>query len=157
MNSSTGDLAAMVFKPVLIQGDFGSLSLDGPMLRVLMSLDGELTLGQVARKIGMSLADIGQVTTRLAGLNLVRHIKIQGRPLDQEFIDFLIARMSFALGPLGEVVVEDGLEALGGDRDNFPSFRAAELINFLSAEIAREDRRIEFKQAMLKKIKEKGY
>ncbi len=69
----------------------------------------------------------------------------------------LIARMSMAIGPLGEIIVEDGLEELGFNRNNFPSLRTAELVNYLAQEIQREDKRIEFKQAMLKKIKEKGY
>ena len=156
MDLSSGGVAAMVFKPV-IQSDFGQLSLDGQMLGVLMSLDGRVTLGEVAQKVGMSLADIRQVITKLINLGLVESIERAVSIIDQEFMDFLIARMSIAIGPLGEIIVEDGLEELGFNRNNFPSLRTAELINFLSTEIQREDKRIEFKQAMLKKIRERGY
>jgi hypothetical protein len=62
-----------------------------------------------------------------------------------------------AIGPLGEVVVEDGLEDLGFDKSNFPTQRAAELVNLLSEEIQREEKRNEFKQSMVQKIREKGY
>ena len=156
MDLSSGGVAAMVFKPV-IQSDFGQLSLDGQMLGVLMSPDGRVTLGEVAQKVGMSLADIRQVITKLINLGLVESIERAVSIIDQEFMDFLIARMSIAIGPLGEIIVEDGLEELGFNRNNFPSLRTAELINFLSTEIQREDKRIEFKQAMLKKIRERGY
>ena len=156
MDLSSGGVAAMVFKPV-IQSDFGQLSLDGQMLGVLMSLDGRVTLGEVAQKVGMSLADIRQVITKLINLGLVESIERAVSIIDQEFMDFLIARMSIAIGPLGEIIVEDGLEELGFNRNNFPSLRTAELINFLSTEIQREYKRIEFKQAMLKKIRERGY
>ena len=156
MDLSSGGVAAMVFRPV-IRGEFGQLSLDGQMLRVLMALDGRLTLGQVAQKTGIALADIHPVITRLIKLNLVESIERAVSIVDQEFIDFLIARMSIAIGPLGEIIVEDGLEDLGFNKNNFPSLQAAELVNFLSQEIQREDKRIDFKQAMLRKIREKGY
>jgi hypothetical protein len=156
MDLSSGGIAAMVFKPV-IRGEIGKLSLDGQMLSVLMALDGKKTLGQVAQTAGISLADIRQVITKLLNLRLVESIERAISIVDQEFIDFLISRMSVAIGPLGEIIVEDGLEELGFNKNNFPSLRTAELVNFLSQEIQREDKRIEFKQAMLKKIREKGY
>ncbi len=67
MDLSSGGVALMVFKPV-IRGEFGQLSLDGQMLSVLMSLDGRKTLGQVAQNVGISLADIRPVITKLINL-----------------------------------------------------------------------------------------
>ena len=156
MDLSSGGVAAMVFKPV-IRGELGQLSLDGQMLSVLMALDGNMTLGQVAQRAGISLADIRLVITKLINMRLVESIERAVSIVDQEFMDFLISRMSVAIGPLGEIIVEDGLEELGFNKNNFPSLRTAELVNFLSQEIQREDKRIEFKQAMLRKIREKGY
>jgi hypothetical protein len=97
------------------------------------------------------------VITKLNKLNLVEGVERAVSLADQEFMEFLVAKMSVAIGPLGEIIVEDGLEELGFTRNNFPSLRIAELVNYLSQEIQREDKRIEFKQAMLKKIREKGY
>jgi hypothetical protein len=156
MDLSSGGVAAMVFKPV-IRGELGQLSLDGQMLSVLMALDGNMTLGQVAQRAGISLADIRLVITKLINMRLVESIERAVSIVDQDFMDFLISRMSVAIGPLGEIIVEDGLEELGFNKNNFPSLRTAELVNFLSQEIQREDKRIEFKQAMLRKIREKGY
>jgi hypothetical protein len=156
MDLSSGGVAAMVFKPV-IRGELGNLSLDGQMLSVLMALDGKKTIGQIAQMTGINLADIRQIITKLVNMRLVESIERAVSIVDQEFVDYLISRMSVAIGPLGEIIVEDGLEELGFNKNNFPSLRAAELVNFLSQEIQREDKRIEFKQAMLKKIREKGY
>ena len=103
------------------------------------------------------MADIRQVITKLINLRLVESVERAVSIVDIEFIDFLISRMSVAIGPLGEIIVEDGLEEMGFNENNFPSLRTAELVNFLSQEIPREDKRIEFKQAMLRKIREKGY
>jgi hypothetical protein len=156
MDLSSSGIASMVFKPV-IRGDLGKLSLDGLMLNVLMTVDGKMTMEQVAQRTGISLSDIRPVITKLINLRLVESVERAVSIVDIEFIDFLISRMSVAIGPLGEIIVEDGLEEMGFNENNFPSLRAAELVNFLSQEIPREDKRIEFKQAMLRKIREKGY
>ncbi len=74
--------------------------------------------------------------------------------VDQEFMGYLISQMSLAIGPLGSIVVEDGLEILGYTADAFPIRQVAELINLLSREIPRKEKQLKFKQALLKKIRE---
>lgn len=156
MDLSSGGVAGLVFKQA-IRGDLGSLSLDGQMLTVLMSFDGKKNLGQIAQQVGIELNELKQIVARLVKLKLVERIEAAVNAVDQDFIAFLVSQLSLAIGPLGGIVVEDGLEDLGFTKTNFPTARTAELINLLSQEITREDKRIEFKQAMLKKIKEKGY
>jgi hypothetical protein len=156
MELSYGGVASMVFKPV-IRGELGQLSLGGQILSVLMALDGEKTLGQVSQKVGINSADIRQAITKLINMRLVESIERAVSIVDQEFIDFLISMMSLAVGPLGEIIVEDGLEELGFNENNFPSRRTTDLVNSLSWEIPREEKRIEFQQVMLRKIREKGY
>jgi hypothetical protein len=80
-----------------------------------------------------------------------------GQVLDQDFLRYLITELSLAIGPLGEVIVEDGVDELGFTLNTFPTHRAAELINLLAQEIQRDEKRSEFKQNMVKKIREKGY
>ena len=156
MDVSSGDISALVFKPV-VRDDLGNFSLDGHMLTVLMALDGEKPLGQIAQNTGLNMATLRQAVGKLAGLKLIEIVQSSPHVLDQDFLDFLVSEMSMAIGPLGEVVVEDGLEDLGFNKTNFPSQRAAELVNLLSEEIQREEKRNEFKQNMVQKIREKGY
>ncbi len=156
MELSSGGVAGLVFKQV-IRGDLGKLSLDGQMLSVLMNLDGKKTLGQVAEELGLNLATIRPIVAKLIKFKLLERVELAINAVDQEFISFIISQLSVAIGPLGGIVVEDGLEDLGFTKKNFPTHRTAELINLLSQEIQREDKRIQFKQVMLKKIKEKGY
>jgi hypothetical protein len=156
MDLSYGSVGRMVFKPV-IRGEYGQLSIGGQMLSVLMALDGKKTLGQVSQKIGINSVEVRQAITKLIKMRLVESIERAVSIVDQEFMDFLISRMSLAIGPLGEIIVEDGLEELGFNKNNFPSQRIADLVSLLSQEIQREGKRLEFKQAMLSKIKEKGY
>ncbi|MFN2353437.1 MAG: hypothetical protein ABR512_02780 [Desulfopila sp.] len=156
MESSSGGAADLVFKQA-IRGDLGKLSLDGQMLSVLMSFDGTKTLGRVAQETGMSLATIRPVVTQLIKYKLIDRVAAQEDVVDQEFMAYLVSQLSVAIGPLGGIVVEDGLDDMGYTTSNFPSHRTAELVNMLAEEIQREDKRVRFKQVMLKKIKEKKY
>lgn len=156
MDLSTGGVAGLVFKQA-IRGDLGKLSLDGQMLSVLMSFDGKKTLAQIAQDLGIEFSAIKPIVARLVKYKLVERIEVSVNVADQDFMTYLVSQLSVAIGPLGGIVVEDGLEDLGYTKQNFPTHRTAELINLLSQEIQREDKRIQFKQVMLKKIKEKGY
>jgi hypothetical protein len=46
---------------------------------------------------------------------------------------------------------------MGYSAVRFPSSSAAELVDLLSREIKREDKKTEFKTRLVRKIKEKGY
>ena len=66
-------------------------------------------------------------------------------------------QLSLAVGPIAEIIIEEEMADLGYDPLKFPSKRAAELVDLVSREIQREDKKNLFKQNMIKKIKEKGY
>lgn len=156
MDLSSGDISAMVFRPI-VKDDLGNFSLDGHMLSVLMALDGKITLGQVAHKVGLNMANLRDAASKLNKLKLIESVQSAVHSIDQEFFDFLITELSLALGPLAEIIVEDGVEDLGFTLQNFPENRAAELVNMLAQEIQRDQKKSEFKQNMVRKIKEKGY
>ena len=156
MDLTSGDISAMVFKPI-VKDDLGNFSLDGHMLSVLVALDGKMTLGQVAQRAGLNMANLREAASKLLKLKLIESVESTVHAIDKDFFDFLVAELSLALGPLAEVIVEDGVEELGYTFQNFPTQRAAELINLLAQEIQREEKKAEFKQNMVQKIKEKGY
>lgn len=156
MDFSSGDISAKIFKAI-VKDDLGNFSLDGHMLNVLMALDGKLTLGQVAQKTGLNMANLREATAKLVKLNLITAVESAPQTLDRDFVDYLIAELSLAIGPLAEVIVEDGVDDLGFSIQTFPTHRAAELINLLSQEIQRDQKKTEFKQNMVRKIREKGY
>jgi hypothetical protein len=156
MDLSAGDISAMVFKAI-VKDDLGDFSLDGNMLSVLMTLDGKLALGQVMQKTGLNMATLREATAKLRKLKLIETVELVAHNIDQDFIDFLIAELALAIGPLAEVIVEDGVEDLGFTLQNFPSRRAAELVNLLAQEIQRDQKKSEFKLNMVQKIREKGY
>jgi hypothetical protein len=156
MDISSGDISGLVFKPV-VRDDLGNFSLDGHMLSILMALDGKKSLGVISQKTGLSMAAIREIAAKLMALRLIEPIESAAAVLDRDFMDTLVAQLSLAIGPLAEVLVEDGVEDLGYTLRTVPIQRAAELVNLLAQEIQRDEKRTDFKQRMVKKIKEKGY
>ncbi len=148
----SGDISALVLKGS-IKGDLGEFSLDSHMLQVLMQLDGTKKLGTVASALNIELATMKMVIAKLVELNLVEKPAPIVPGISKEFIDDMIAQLANAMGPIAEVVFEDEIEKFGGDPTRIPKNRAAELITRLAKEIPREERRLEFQQAMVAMLK----
>jgi diguanylate cyclase (GGDEF)-like protein/PAS domain S-box-containing protein len=87
----------------------------------------------------------------------IEPVKTRTGVVDQDFITFLVSKLFLAIGAMGDILVEEGLKDLGYTTADFPAHRTAELVYLLSQEIKSEDMRLQFKQVMLEKIKEKGY
>jgi hypothetical protein len=74
--------------------------------------------------------------------------------LDNEFFDFLKIQLSLALGPIAGYIIEEEIQEFGGDFAKVPRHRAAELVDRLSRQIQRQEKKIAFQQTLVKKIKE---
>ena len=156
MDISSGEISFMVFRRVS-RDDAGEFSLDGQMLSVLMELDGKKSIAVVAKKAGLSMGVMRRVVSKLFELNLIEPVEEAISRLDEDFFDYLKSQLAIAIGPIAEVIIEDVVIDLGHSLSQFPSYRAAELIDLISREIQREEKRTGFKQNMLSKIREKGY
>ncbi len=156
MDVSSGDITSMVFKRSVRQ-NIGEVSLDSQMLGVLMELDGQKNLGIIAQKLNLSLPAIRDVVSRLSKLGLIESQAVSVPTIDKEFFDFLTAQLSLAIGPIAEVIIEDAVADLGYDFSEVPCHQAAELVDLLSREIQREDKKNAFKMNMVNKIREKGF
>jgi hypothetical protein len=156
MDISSGEISFMVFRRVTRE-NAGEFSLDGQMLSVLMELDGKKNVAVVAKNAGLSMGIIRRVISKLFELNLIEPVEMAISRLDEDFFDYLKSQLAIAIGPIAEVIIEDVVIDLGHNLLQFPSYRAAELIDLISREIQREEKRNSFKQKMLSKIREKGY
>lgn len=151
MTMTSGDLAAMVFKRVVGDGQ-DSYSLDNQMLGVLVELDGKKSVSDVAKLMGLNMGVIRNVIGNLMKLRLVEPVENGLKLLDSDFFEFLRGELSLVIGPIAEVLIEDAVADLGHEPDRFPRHRAAELVDILSRQIQREDKRVLFKRNMVKKI-----
>ena len=155
MNILSGDISAMVFRRA-VGNDLGEFSLDGQMLRVLMELDGSRDVRSVARAVGMNIATVKDALSRLLTLNLVVQAEEAVPMLNTEFMNYLKEQLSFATGPIAELLIEDAVEDMGLKLEKIPRHRAAELTDLLARQIPREEKKTQFQQAMLERIKERG-
>jgi len=95
-----------------------------------------------------------EVTAKLIEMKLIEEARTTVSKLGRDFFDFLNIQLSLAIGPLSAILIEDAIQDLGHSMSNFPSHRAAELVDLISREIQREDKKNIFKQKMLLRIKE---
>ena len=151
-----GDISTLVFRRVMRE-DAGEISFDPQMLATFMELDGQKNLAAVARKTGQKMSSIREAVGKLLRLKLIEPVTGAVSVLDGEFIADLRKDLSLAIGPLAEIVIEDAAGDLGHDLSRFPSHRAAELVELISREIKRDDKRVVFTQNMVARIREKGY
>ncbi len=151
-NIFSGDISRMVLKRT-VRADLGEISLDSRMLQVLMELDGKKTIGEVAQSLNMSLKDLRSILSKLNELKLCEPARDSMPVLGKDFFDFLSAQLSRAMGPVADVVIEDEINDMGEDAKQFPEHRAAELVDLLARQILREERKVAFQQAMVKKLR----
>ncbi len=155
MNIFSGDFSALVFKG-LVKDNLDEFSIDTQMLKVLTHLDGRKNLASVSRAINMDMTILQEVLTRLYSVNLIVKVDKSVPMLNKEFFNFLVAQLSFALGPIAEFLIEEEIREFGDDPAKVPRRRAAELVNLLARQIPRKEKRVAFQQAMVLKIKETG-
>ncbi len=156
MTTSSKKVADLIFRRT-IRKDIGSLVLDGNTLSVLMVLDGEKNLQQIAEQVGVEFPEMKMIVANLLKLKLAERVEITENPLSQDFFQFMVNQLSHAMGPLARVAVIDALKSFGFSHTTFPADKADELVAFLAKRIPRDDKKIEFKKAMVQKIRGKKY
>jgi len=157
MDIMSGDIALLVFRRVVLS-NIGDVSLDSRMIDVLMELDGRKNLGSIEKKTGISKGNLREAVSKLLKLNLIENVvEGTGAFLDSDFLGYLNEQLALAIGPVAEVIIEDAVSDLGYGMSQIPCHKIAELIDLLSRDIQREERKKSFKLNMVKRIKEKGY
>lgn len=155
MNISQEKIALKVFKRVAIN-DIGEYSLDDMMLSVLMELDDEKDISTIAQNTNLSIHDTHEAVLRLLELKVVESEDDKQGVLDRNFFDFLTAQLALAIGPIAQFIIEDTIADLGHTVASFPGSQAAELVDLLSREIQRDEKKGHFKKNMIHKISQIG-
>jgi len=153
MSKKAEDISAVVFNRV-DRNDIGNFSIDNKMLSVLMALDGQKSMLVISKRLHLSMDTLKEVTSKLIEMKLIEEVRTAVSTLGRDFFDYLNIQLSLAIGPLSAILIEDAIYDLGHSIKKFPSHRAAELVDLISREIHREDKKNVFKQKMLLKIKE---
>ena len=147
-----GNIASSIFKRSVTH-DLGEVSLDSRMLTLLMQMDGKKNAATLAGELGMSISEARDVLARLAQLGIIEEVVSDVAGLSEEFYFFLADNLSIAMGPMAEILLEDLLAEMQIDRKKIPFAKAADLVEALAREIPREEKRVEFQQTMLARLR----
>ena len=156
MDILSGEISEMVFTRE-IKNDLEKISLDSQMLSVLMEINGESSLIKICQKISMNMSTMRKVIDKLLNLKLITPVQNTISMIGEDFFNALNEQLSFAIGPIAGVLIEDAVMDLGHNLSQVPQHRAAELVGLLDREIMDEEKKLIFKQNMLTLIKQKGY
>lgn len=121
---------------------------------VLAQINGEATVGQLARDLGRG--DLEAVRA-IYGLKMAGLIELSVEPAapvaialaGPAFFRALQAAVAAAMGPLAEIIVDDTLEDLGFTRATLPRSEMSAVAERISGEIREAEKRSRFQQTML--------
>ncbi len=154
MNISRSSHVDLFFRKV-IRKDSDEISLDADMIRLLIAIDENKSLYQIAEEVDMETTTLKKTLSKLLEQRLIEPVKKDVPYLDRVFLEALRINLSKIIGPMAEILIEDVVADMELKTSEIPVNQAAELINNLSLEIPEEKGRIEFKKSMLNIINKK--
>ena len=132
-----------------IRKDNDAVSLDADMIRLLIAIDENKNLYQIAEEVNVGTAEFKKALSKLLDQGLIEPVQKDIPVLDQSFIETLRLNLSRAIGPMAEILIEDMAAEMEMDPSAIPINQAAELIAHLSLEVPDEENRMQFKKSML--------
>ncbi|MBW1644535.1 MAG: hypothetical protein JRJ76_17035 [Deltaproteobacteria bacterium] len=135
-----------------IRKNMEEITLDAEMIRLLMAIDENKNISQVARAAEMNLSQVRDVLAKLLKLELVVPVKKDVTYLEQSFINFLKTKLSESVGPMGEILIEDILDEMGLQIDRIPVNAAPDFVRNIAREIPQEENRTLFEDVVFSRI-----
>jgi len=148
MDSGWTDRSDVYYRKVIRKNN-DAVSLDADMIRLLIAVDENKNLYQIAEEVDMGSLAFKTALSKLLDQGLIEPVQKDIPVLDQTFIETLRLHLSRAIGPMAEILIEDIAEEMEVDPAAIPVSQAAELIAHLSLEIPDEKNQMQFKKAML--------
>jgi len=137
----------MIFKKA-IPVNAGTFPMTGDMIRILSSLDGLKNIAEISKELGINLPALRSALTKLLESGLVEVADDQVPLVDRTFIESLRRQMVIAVGPMGDILIEDILGRMSLSLSQIPAHRASELVGHLAREIPDEENRAAFQKSM---------
>jgi hypothetical protein len=141
--------ASSLFFRKVIRKDVQNISLDADMIRLLLVIDEQKSLYQIAADVEMDAATFKTTLRRLLEQGLIESVRRQTPVLGRAFIQLLTLNLARAIGPMAQIVIGDGLAEMRLDPAGIPVDQAAELVNRVALEIPDGPNRALFKKAMI--------
>ena len=151
MSVFSGDFFSMVFRQSNSTG-IGDVSMSSQMLNLYLQFDGKKELSAISAATGFDLETTRNVVQKLLELQLIEQVSGDVKTLDNDVLVFLEKQLALAVGPMAGVLIDDEIADMSESYSAFPASRIPELIDILSRQIPRQEKRIQFQQIMLSKI-----
>jgi len=151
MALDTPDLPQRYFKKT-IRNDIEKVTLDAEMIRLLMAIDENKNISQVARAAEMNLSRVRDILVKLLKLKLVVQVTKEIIYINRSFIIFLKTKLNEAVGPMGEILIEDILDEMGLQIDRIPVDAAPDFVRNIAREIPQEEKRNLFEDVVFSRI-----
>ena len=145
------DLPQRYFKKT-IRNDIEKVTLDAEMIRLLMAIDENKNISQVARAAEMNLSRVRDILGKLLKLELVVQVTKEIIYIDRAFIGFLKTKLSEAVGPMSEILIEDITDEMGLQIDRIPVDAAPDFVRNIAREIPQEENRTLFEDVLFSRI-----
>ena len=133
----------------VIRREHSQISLDADMIRLLIAIDENKSLYQIADEVDMRAETLKTNLEKLLRQGLIEPVKKDLPVLDRIFLQALKINLSKVIGPISEILIEEVVSQMELNSPGIPMDQAAELIATLSHEIPDEEKRIEFKKSMM--------
>jgi hypothetical protein len=134
-------------------GSDGAISLEPEEWQVLAKVDGERDVSEIAETLTWDELLVSKVLLKLVTAGLLEFaVGRQTGPtplVNGGFFARLEEQFVGVVGPLGPVIIDDEIAAMGETREEFPRARAAELVERISADVEEEGKRARFQQTVL--------
>jgi len=133
----------------VIRKDHDKISLDADMIRLLIAIEENKSLYQIADEVEMEATALKKNLSKLLAQGLIEPVKKDLHVLDKIFLQALKINLSMAIGPMAEILIEEVVSEMELTAPEITLHQAAELITTLSHEIPDANKRIEFKKSMM--------
>jgi hypothetical protein len=133
----------------VIRKDHDKISLDADMIRLLIAIDENKSLYQIADEVEMEAGALKKNLSKLLAQGLIEPVKKDLPVLDKIFLQALKINLSMAIGPMAEILIEEVFSEMELTAPEITLHQAAELITIVAHEIPDEKKRIEFKKSMM--------
>jgi hypothetical protein len=122
---------------------------------VVTQLDGEKTVGQIAENLALNSKEINEILERLGQEDLLDLVENsdEDQTIPNEFFTKLNHEMTFLLGPVASIVINDVLETMRKDKNNFEKKYLPSLVDMLTNQIDDPIKQIEFQKNIYKSFK----
>jgi hypothetical protein len=122
---------------------------------VISQLDGKKTVGQIADNLALNTAEIQEIFDKLIDANLL--VQVDGSfendliPID--FFKQLSHEMTYLLGPVASIVLEDVVELMHINKENMSKSLLPSLIDLITNQIDDPVKQVEFQKRIYPKVK----